>query len=97
MNAATPATQKSAGVKLPKLEVRKFNRSLYEWQEFWILFESAIHTNESLSNIDKFSFLRRLLLEPARYKIAGFLLTSANYESTTDFLKREYRKKARHS
>ena len=72
MNTATPATQKSARVKLPRLEVRKFNGSLHEWQESWMLFKSAIHTNESPSNVDKFSFLRRLLLEPARSKITDF-------------------------
>ena len=77
-------------MKLPKLKVRKFKGSLQEWQESWVLFESAIHTNESLSNVDKFSFLRRLLLEPARSKIAGFPLTLANYESAVDLLKRQY-------
>ena len=91
MNAATPATQKSARVKHPRLEVRKFNGSFHEWQESWVLFESAIHTNESLLNVDNFSFLRRLLLEPARSKIAGFPLTLANYESAVDLLKRQYK------
>ena len=93
LNAATPTTQKNARVKLPKLEVRKFNSKLHEWQEFWDSFESAIHTNESLSNVDKFSYLRGLLLEPARSEIAGFALTSANYESAVDLLKRRYGKK----
>jgi len=60
---------------------------------FWVLLESAIHTNDSLSNVDKFSFLRRLLLEPARSTIAGFPLTSADYESAMDLLKRRYGKK----
>ena len=93
INALTPATQKSAWVKLPKLEVRKFNGKLHEWQEFWDSFESAIHTNESVSNVDKFSYLRGLLLEPARSTIAGFALTSANYQSAVDLLKRRYGKK----
>ena len=92
MNATTPATQKSAEVKLVKLEVKKFNGTLHKWQEFWVLFKSAIHTNKALSNIDKFSFLRGLLLEHARLTIAGFALTSANYESAVDLLKRRYAK-----
>ena len=41
INAATPATQKSARVKLPKLEVRKFNGKLHELQELWDSFETA--------------------------------------------------------
>ena len=54
---------------------------------------APIHTNESLSNVDKFSYLRGLLLEPARSTIAGFALTLANYESAVDLLKRRYVKK----
>ena len=95
-NAASPGTSansKTARVKLPKLEVRKFVGKLEEWQEFWDSFESAIHLNDSLSKVDKFSYLRGLLVGPARSAIAGFTLTSANYESAVELLKNRYRKK----
>ena len=78
--------------RLPTLEVRKFDGKLHEWQEFWDLFESAIHRNESLRDVDKFSYLRGLLVGPARLAVAGFALTSTNYESAVD-LKKRYRKK----
>ena len=44
-NGATSssANSKTARVKLPKLEVRKFSGKLEEWQEFWDSFENAIH------------------------------------------------------
>lgn len=71
--------QKAVRAKLPKLEVKKFSGKLGEWQEFWDSFESAIHLNDGLSNVDKFSYLRSLLLEPARSTIGGFALTSVNY------------------
>ena len=74
-------------MKLPKLEVRKFSVKLEEWQEFWDSFESAIHSNDSLSNVDKFSYLRCLVLEPARSAITGFALTSTNYEAAVELLK----------
>lgn len=85
--------QKVVRAKLPKLEVKKFNGKLCEWQEFWDSFESAIHQNDGLSNVDKFSYLRSLLLEPARSAIGGFALTSANYESAIELLKKRYGKK----
>ena len=47
----------SVRVKLPKLEVKKFKGIGFEWQEFWDAFESAIHTNAGLSDVDKFSYL----------------------------------------
>ena len=93
-NGATSssANSKTVRVKLPKLEVRKFSGKLEEWQEFWYSFESAIDSNDSLSNVDKFSYLRGLLLEPAR-SCAGFALTSANYEAAVELLKKRFGKK----
>ena len=77
-NGATSssANSKTVRVKLPKLEVRKFSGKLEEWQDFWDSFEIAIHSNDSVSKGDIFSYLRGLLLEPARSVIARFVLTS---------------------
>lgn len=58
--------QSKAKARLPKLEVRKFHGKIQEWQEFWDAFESAIDKNESLTAVDKFSYLRSLVTEPAR-------------------------------
>ena len=80
-------------VRLPKLEVQKFDGKLHKCQEFWDSFESAIHRNESLDDVDKFSYLRGLLVGPARSAIAGFGLTSANYESAVELLNKRYGKK----
>ena len=65
-NNESPAPHQTVWVKLSKLEVRKFNRNLGQWQELWDLFESAVNLNESLLNVDKFSYLADLLLETAR-------------------------------
>ena len=94
-NGATSssANSKTVRVKLPKLEVRKFSGRLEESQELWDSFESAIHSNDSLSNVDKFSYLRGLLLEPTRSAIAGFALTSVNYEAAVELLKKRFGKK----
>ena len=69
-----PPQQQSSSVRarLPKLEVRKFGGNIGEWQEFWDSFESAIDKNETLAEVDKFSYLRGLLVGPARSAIAGF-------------------------
>ena len=85
--------QKAVRAKLLKLEVKKFSGKPGEWQEFWDSFESAIHLNDGLSKVDKFSYLRTLLQEPARSAIGGFALTSANYKSAIELLKKRYGKK----
>ena len=86
-------TKKTIRAKLPKLEVRKFGGRLQEWQEFWDSFDSAVNQNEGLADVDKFAYLKSLLIEPARSAISGFALTSANYNEAIDLLKRRYGKK----
>ena len=86
-------TKKTIRTKLPKLEVRKFGGRSQEWQELWDPFDSAVNQNEGLADVDKFAYLKSLLIEPARSAISGFALTSANYNETIDLLKRRYGKK----
>ena len=49
---------RKVNVKLPKLEIRKFSGKIYEFQKFCNSFWSAIHENETLSNVDKFKYLK---------------------------------------
>ena len=85
-NGATSSSvnSKTVRVKPPRLEVRKFSGKLEEWQRV---------ANDSLSKVDKFSYLRGLLLEPARSAIAGFALTSSNYAALVELLKNSFGKK----
>ena len=80
----------SARAKLPKLEVRKFKGSVFEWQEYWDAFESSIHNNEGLSVVHKFTYLKGLVEEPAKSAISGFALTVASYGSALELLKRRF-------
>ena len=49
--------------RLPKLQLSTFNGNYTEWQSFWDNFESVIDSNEDLSEIDKFSYLRASLIK----------------------------------
>ena len=75
-NASGDSKIRKIRAKLPKLETKKFNGNVCEWQEFWDAFESAIHQNDELSEVDKFAYLRHLVVEPARTVIYGFRLTA---------------------
>ena len=44
-------------VKLPKLSFKKFGGDITSWSTFWDSFHSAVHSNEDLSNVDKFNYL----------------------------------------
>ena len=58
-------------VKLPKLTMKKFNGDLTKWATFWDSFCSSIHSNPTLSSIDKFNYLSSLLDSTAAEAIAG--------------------------
>ncbi|XP_020893196.1 uncharacterized protein LOC110232357 [Exaiptasia diaphana] len=91
--ASSSTTVKKVHARLPKLEVKRFSGAICEWQEFWDSFESAVHSNDDLGDVDKFNYLRGLLQDSAKAAIAGFSLTSNNYKEAVELLKRRYGKK----
>lgn len=48
-------------IKLPKLTIQLFNGDVTKWTPFWDSYDSAIHRNSSLMEIDKFNYLRSML------------------------------------
>ena len=64
--------------KPPILSLKGFNGDPTKWVTFWDTFESAVHDNAALTNIDKFSYLTFLLESTASEVVAGLMLTSAN-------------------
>ena len=76
--------------KLPKLTVGKFNGELLSWQSFWDQYSAAIHTSSSLSDIEKFNYLRSYLTEATGECIKGLSLTSENYQKALEILKEPY-------
>ena len=77
-------------VKLPKLVIKKFTGNHVEYQAFWDSFEAAIHTNESLNDIEKLNYLRTYLEGPAAATIAGLALTKENYATAVELLRDRY-------
>ena len=57
---------------------------------FWDAFCSLIHTNSSLSNVDKFNYLVSLLEAFAAEAITGLSITSANYDEAFSTLKKRF-------
>ena len=77
-------------VKIPKLTLKRFTGDITAWSTFWETFESSIHQNTSLSNIDKFNYLSSLLESSAADAISGLAITSNNYEEAISVLKRRF-------
>ena len=71
ISSGNVVTNSNVRAKLPKLDARHFHGKIDEWQEFLDCYESSIHSNPNLSDVDKFSYLRGLLGRAARTTIAG--------------------------
>ena len=88
--AATAGQSATKSTRLPKLILKKFNGETYQWQSFWDSFSSSVDTNESLSDVEKFNYLRNLCEQGAASTIAGLALTDANYKVAVDLLKKRF-------
>ena len=77
-------------VCLPKLELPTFNGEPLEWHPFWVCFEAAIHSNTSLTNVQKLNYLRAQVKGEAARVIAGLPLTNLNYMHSVALLKDRY-------
>ena len=85
LNSGT-TTGTTKGVRLPKIELKKFHGDPKAWQCWWEAFESTIHENEAVSKIDKMNYLRSLLQGSALNAIQGLGLSSQNYDDAIDIL-----------
>ena len=83
-------TRSSDRIKLPKIGLPHFRGELVKWTAFWDSFDSAIHSNDRLPEIDKFNYLRSLLEGCAHDAIAGLSLSSANYSEAVEILKHRF-------
>ena len=80
-------------LKLPKLELPKFDGDVLKFQNFGGQFEAAVHDNDNVPAVQKFTFLRSVLEGFAYHTIEGFEVTSANYQHAVDALKHRFGRK----
>ena len=85
VECATPSLLVTPNVKLPKLLIKKYNRYLTKWVTFWHSFDSSIHSNPSLSNVNKFKYLNSFVESATTESISGLIL---NYEEAVATLNR---------
>ena len=81
--AVTPHVNR---VKLPKFSLPHFSGNIIKWDTFGDFYESAIHKNDDLTDIDEFNYLRSLLERTADEAT----LLSANYQEAIDILQKRF-------
>ena len=80
----------SSKAKRPKFTLPKFAGDPTEWITFWDRFSSAIHLIEESSEIDKFQYLKSLLVGTAAKTISGLPLSGSNYNHAVDLLTKRF-------
>ena len=76
--------------RLPKIALPSFSGDILRWQTFWDSYESTIHMNANLTDVQKFTYLKSQLEGNAARVIEGFAMTNANYARAIDLLKERY-------
>lgn len=82
----TDNLNKIKNVKLPTIELAKFLGSYTRWLEFKDYFLTLIHSNDNLSNVNKFQYLKSSLEGSASQTIASIEVSNANYETAWNIL-----------
>ncbi|XP_011685499.1 PREDICTED: uncharacterized protein LOC105448555 [Wasmannia auropunctata] len=85
--------QRPTKVKLPNIELPKFDGNYNRWIPFRELFESLIDANTSLPPIQKLHYLKLSLTNEAAQIIQSLELSNANYEIAWNLLKQRYENK----
>jgi len=79
-----------SNIKLPKLELSKFFGNYEEWFPFFDAFNSLIHVNASLSNVQRLQYLRSSVTGDAAKIISALEISGANYEVAWNLLRERY-------
>lgn len=90
--SATPATQGTCkkSVRLEPLGVRVFSGDYKEWRTFFDMFNSCIHSDTELSDIDKFRYLLKYLDGEPLALVRTMPLTGDNYPIAYNALVKKY-------
>ncbi|XP_070153665.1 uncharacterized protein [Polyergus mexicanus] len=80
-------------VKLPNIDLPKFDGNYERWIPFRDLFESLIASNISLPNVQKLHYLRSALTGEAAKMISSLEITNDNYVIAWNLLKQRFENK----
>ena len=79
------------GVKLPKLDVPRFDGEILNWRSFWEQFCVSVHERTTLSNSEKLVYLQQSLKGgSAKGAIEGLSRSGDNYAEAIKCLKSRY-------
>ncbi|KAL6739264.1 hypothetical protein Aduo_012738 [Ancylostoma duodenale] len=87
--SSTSTRQDVETPKLAPLPLPKFRGHLWEWDQFWAIFSTTVHS-KGISNIEKLTYLLESLQGPAKDAVKDLQITSDNYDLAINLLQRKY-------
>lgn len=87
---STSSQVNSSSHRLPKLILPIFSGNPLKWQTFWDTYKTAIHNNASLSDVQKFTYLKAQLSGEAANSIEGLPLSESNYAQSIELLEERF-------
>lgn len=95
LSANNSTTVPGISSNLPKLAIPNFSGDSHLFLDFYNCFLTIIDSNNSLTKVEKFIYLKSYLSGEAYQIVAGFALTEENYSSCLNLLKERYGKSER--
>ena len=89
-SGTTHGASENGRLKLPKLDLPKFDGSYSQWSSFVDPFDGAVDSMTSLTDSQKLFYLKGLLTGEAARLLTSVNVTDANYSVARDILKTRY-------
>ena len=87
---APPAIVHPSRFRISEIEIPKFSGELLKWRTFWELFKAAVDDDDSLTGVQKFTYLRSAVSGMAADLLEGMAITELNYKTAVDILKKRF-------
>ena len=96
ISSSSPTTthtvaQKEGAIRLPKIEVPKFDGNIMHWRRFWEQFKVSIDSKSQLDDAEKLTYLEQALKDgPAKNAIEGLSGSGDDYQEAIECLRKRY-------
>lgn len=87
-----PRIQDGRSTKEPEYQSIEAKGNVANWTTFWDSFQSVIHNNKDINDVDKFNSLNSILEGAASRAIKGLTISEANYKSAMKILNERFGK-----
>lgn len=83
-------TPKTPEIKLPTINIPKFDGNYRTWSSFYDLFKSLIHDSKTIATVHKLHYLKSSVTGEAERVIRHFQITALNYTPAWEMLIQRY-------